>query len=88
MCSQPLPPLLSLPFAKLMIMDLKEYGYQSRRGIRVPKKWRSSYSGYVIVFKKVMKVLEMNEEGLRYSIMKSSRSLSSRRETPPSATPP
>ncbi|GKA96865.1 hypothetical protein Tco_0818960 [Tanacetum coccineum] len=66
MCSQPLPPPLSSPSAKLMIMALVEYGYQSRRGIRVPKKWRSSYSGDVIFFKKVMKVLEMNEEGLRW----------------------
>nr|GEV34112.1 hypothetical protein [Tanacetum cinerariifolium] len=48
MCSQSLPPPLSPPSAKLMIMDLEEYGYQSRRGIRVPKKWRSSYSGDVI----------------------------------------
>ncbi|GJW49122.1 retrovirus-related pol polyprotein from transposon TNT 1-94 [Tanacetum coccineum] len=47
MCSQPLPPPLSLPFAKLMIMALEEYGYQSRRGIRVPKKWRPSYSEYL-----------------------------------------
>nr|GEW01962.1 hypothetical protein [Tanacetum cinerariifolium] len=38
MCRQPLPPPLSLPSAKLMIMVLEEYGYQSRRGIRVPKK--------------------------------------------------
>nr|GEZ77256.1 hypothetical protein [Tanacetum cinerariifolium] len=37
MCSQPLPPPLSLPFAMLMIMALEECGYQSRRGIRVPK---------------------------------------------------
>ncbi|GJR12720.1 zinc finger, CCHC-type containing protein [Tanacetum coccineum] len=44
MCCQPLPPSLSLPSAKLMIMALEEYGYQSRSGIRVPKKWRSSYS--------------------------------------------
>ncbi|GJT03950.1 hypothetical protein Tco_0838412 [Tanacetum coccineum] len=45
MCRQPLPPPLSPLFAKLMIMTLEEYGYQSRRGIQVPKKWRSSYSG-------------------------------------------
>ncbi|GKD32368.1 probable mitochondrial adenine nucleotide transporter BTL3 [Tanacetum coccineum] len=45
MCCQPLSPPLSPPSAKLMLMALKEYGYQSRRGIRVPKKWRSSYSG-------------------------------------------
>ncbi|GJR10144.1 hypothetical protein Tco_0792796 [Tanacetum coccineum] len=38
MCRQPLPPALSPPSAKLMIMALEEYGYQSRRGIRVPKK--------------------------------------------------
>ncbi|GKF73550.1 hypothetical protein Tco_0219882, partial [Tanacetum coccineum] len=38
MCCQPLPPPLSLPSAKLMIMALDEYGYQSRRGIRVLKK--------------------------------------------------
>nr|GEV39924.1 SGNH hydrolase-type esterase domain-containing protein [Tanacetum cinerariifolium] len=37
MCSQPLSPPLSLPSAKLMIMALEEYGYQRRRGIRVPK---------------------------------------------------
>ncbi|GJU83580.1 hypothetical protein Tco_0880069 [Tanacetum coccineum] len=65
MCRQPLPPPLSSPSAKLMIIALEEYGYQIRRGIRVPKKWRSSYSRDVIFFKKVMKVLEMNEEGLR-----------------------
>ncbi|GJV34589.1 hypothetical protein Tco_1394989 [Tanacetum coccineum] len=65
MCRLPLPPPLSPPSTKLMIMALEEYGYQSRRGIRVPKKWRSSYSGDVIFLKKVMKVLEMNEEGLR-----------------------
>ncbi|GKA34697.1 solute-binding protein family protein 3 [Tanacetum coccineum] len=34
MCCQPLPPPLSPPSAKLMIMALEEYGYQSRRGIR------------------------------------------------------
>ncbi|GKA36918.1 alpha/beta hydrolase fold-1 [Tanacetum coccineum] len=51
MCCQPLPPPLSPPSAKLMIMALEEYGYQSRRGIRVPKKWRSSYSGDVILKK-------------------------------------
>ncbi|GJX12937.1 hypothetical protein Tco_0204695 [Tanacetum coccineum] len=51
MCCHPLPPPLSPPSAKLMIMALEEYGYQSRRGIRVPKKWRSSYSGDVIFFK-------------------------------------
>ncbi|GJV89313.1 hypothetical protein Tco_1533251 [Tanacetum coccineum] len=44
MCRQSLPPSLSSPSAKLMIMALEEYGYQSRRGIRVPKKWKSSYS--------------------------------------------
>ncbi|GJV91188.1 hypothetical protein Tco_1539001 [Tanacetum coccineum] len=65
MCRQPLPPPLSPPSAKLMFMALEEYGYQSRRGIRVPKKWRSSYSGD-ITLKKVIKVLEMNEEGLRW----------------------
>ncbi|GKE56522.1 hypothetical protein Tco_1495707 [Tanacetum coccineum] len=64
MCCQPLPPPLSPPSAKLMIMTLEEYRYQSRRGIRVPKKWMSSYSSDVIFFKKVMKVLEMNEEGI------------------------
>ncbi|GKD07391.1 hypothetical protein Tco_1187076, partial [Tanacetum coccineum] len=48
MCRQPLPSPLSPPSAKLMIMDLKEYRYQSRRGIQVPKKWRSSYSDDVI----------------------------------------
>nr|GEV82292.1 hypothetical protein [Tanacetum cinerariifolium] len=52
MCSQPLPPPLSSPSAKLMIMALKEYGYQSRRGIRVQKKWRSSYSDDVIFLNK------------------------------------
>ncbi|GJR57200.1 hypothetical protein Tco_1499362 [Tanacetum coccineum] len=51
MCRQPLPPPLSPPSAKLMIMALEEYGYQSRRGLWVPKKWRSSYSGDVIFFK-------------------------------------
>ncbi|GJX45482.1 hypothetical protein Tco_0262158 [Tanacetum coccineum] len=61
MCRQPLSPPLSLPSTKLMIMALEEYRYQSRRGIRVSKKLRSSYSGDVIL-KKVMKVLEMNEE--------------------------
>ncbi|GKA76909.1 retrovirus-related pol polyprotein from transposon TNT 1-94 [Tanacetum coccineum] len=49
---RPLPPSLSLPSTKLMIMALEEYGYQSRRGIRVPKKWRSSYSSDVILKKK------------------------------------
>nr|GEV56110.1 hypothetical protein [Tanacetum cinerariifolium] len=52
MCSQPLPLPLSPPFAKLMNMALEEYGYQSRRGIRVPKKWRSSYSDDVIFLKR------------------------------------
>ncbi|GKD16429.1 hypothetical protein Tco_1205587, partial [Tanacetum coccineum] len=51
MCRQPLPPPLSPPSAKLMIMALEEYGYQSRRGIRIPKNWRSSYSGDVILKK-------------------------------------
>ncbi|GJZ16887.1 hypothetical protein Tco_0553010 [Tanacetum coccineum] len=51
MCCQPLPPPLSPPSAKLMIMALEEYGYQSRRGIRVLKKLRSSYSGDAIFFK-------------------------------------
>ncbi|GJY85284.1 hypothetical protein Tco_0499310 [Tanacetum coccineum] len=51
MCCQPLPPPLSPPSAKLMIMALEEYGYQSRRGIRVPNKWRPSYSGDIIFFK-------------------------------------
>ncbi|GKE32241.1 hypothetical protein Tco_1451563, partial [Tanacetum coccineum] len=32
MCCQPLPPSLSPSSAKLMIMALEEYGYQSRRG--------------------------------------------------------
>nr|GEX87075.1 ankyrin repeat-containing protein [Tanacetum cinerariifolium] len=64
---EPLPLPLSSPSAKLVIMDLEEYGYQSRRGIRVPKKWRSSYSGDVIFLIKT-KVLEMNEKGLRYLI--------------------
>ncbi|GKC44635.1 hypothetical protein Tco_1062357, partial [Tanacetum coccineum] len=41
MCCQPLPSPLSPPSTKLMIMALEEYGYQSRRGIRVPKKWSS-----------------------------------------------
>ncbi|GJZ20991.1 hypothetical protein Tco_0558030 [Tanacetum coccineum] len=39
MCRQPLSQLLSPSSAKLMIMASEEYGYQSRRGIRVPKKW-------------------------------------------------
>ncbi|GJV78123.1 kinesin-like protein KIN-6 isoform X1 [Tanacetum coccineum] len=43
MCRQPLPPPLSPPSAKLMIMNLKEYGYQSRRVMRVPKKLSSSW---------------------------------------------
>ncbi|GJS21070.1 hypothetical protein Tco_0449702 [Tanacetum coccineum] len=51
MCHQPLPPPLSSPSAKLMIMALEEYGYQSRRGIRILKKCRSSYSGDVILKK-------------------------------------
>ncbi|GKB22121.1 hypothetical protein Tco_0856044 [Tanacetum coccineum] len=54
MCCQPLPPPLSPPSAKLLIMALEECGYQSRRGIRVPKKWRSSYSGDVILKKNVI----------------------------------
>nr|GEW52323.1 hypothetical protein [Tanacetum cinerariifolium] len=54
MCSQLLLPSLSPPSAKIMIMALKEYGYQSRRGIRVPKKWRSSYSGDVILKKRMI----------------------------------
>ncbi|GKE46769.1 hypothetical protein Tco_1478027 [Tanacetum coccineum] len=67
MCRQPLPPPLSPPSAKLMIMALEEYGYQGRRGIRVPKKWKSSYSDDVIFLQKVMKVLKMNKEGLRWT---------------------
>nr|GEZ57586.1 hypothetical protein [Tanacetum cinerariifolium] len=51
MYRQPLPPPLSSPSAKLMIMTLEEYEYQSRRGIQVLKKWRSSYSGVVILKK-------------------------------------
>nr|GEU45324.1 hypothetical protein [Tanacetum cinerariifolium] len=47
----PLPPSLSPPSPKLMIMALEEYGYQSRRGMRVPKKWMSSYSDDVIFLK-------------------------------------
>nr|GEV53840.1 hypothetical protein [Tanacetum cinerariifolium] len=35
--TDPLPPPLSPPFAKLMIMALEEYGYQSRKGIHVAK---------------------------------------------------
>ncbi|GJU75927.1 guanine nucleotide-binding protein subunit gamma 3-like protein [Tanacetum coccineum] len=35
MCRQPLPQPLSSPSAKLMIMALEEYGYQSRREIRL-----------------------------------------------------
>ncbi|GJX44805.1 hypothetical protein Tco_0261481 [Tanacetum coccineum] len=34
MCYQPLLSPLSPPFAKLLIMALEEYGYQSRSGIR------------------------------------------------------
>ncbi|GKC37579.1 hypothetical protein Tco_1049963 [Tanacetum coccineum] len=34
MCRQPLPPPLSPPSAKLIIMALEEYGYQNRRGIQ------------------------------------------------------
>ncbi|GJU84944.1 hypothetical protein Tco_1292490 [Tanacetum coccineum] len=52
MCRQPLPPPLSSPSAKLMIMNLEEYGYQSRRVMRVPKKLRFSYSDDVIFLKK------------------------------------
>ncbi|GJS94760.1 hypothetical protein Tco_0801728 [Tanacetum coccineum] len=37
MCRQSLPMALSVPSAKLMIMALKEYGYQSRREIRWPE---------------------------------------------------
>ncbi|GJZ81972.1 hypothetical protein Tco_0646966 [Tanacetum coccineum] len=37
MCHQPLMPPLSSPSAKLMIMALEEYGYQSRRGIKVKR---------------------------------------------------
>ncbi|GJZ91600.1 hypothetical protein Tco_0663527, partial [Tanacetum coccineum] len=44
MCCQPLPLPLSPPSAKLMIMALEEYRYQSRRGIRVSKKRRSGDS--------------------------------------------
>ncbi|GKD87942.1 hypothetical protein Tco_1359096 [Tanacetum coccineum] len=51
MCRQPLPPPLSPPSAKLMIMALEEYGYQSRREIQVPKKWGSSYFGDVVFLK-------------------------------------
>ncbi|GJT69110.1 RNA-directed DNA polymerase, eukaryota [Tanacetum coccineum] len=51
MCRQPLPPPLSPPSAKLMIMALEEYGYQDRRGIRVPKKWKSSYSSDLLKIK-------------------------------------
>ncbi|GJX06106.1 hypothetical protein Tco_0194038 [Tanacetum coccineum] len=40
MCRQPLPPPLSSPSAKLMIMALEEYGYQSRRGIRIQKVYK------------------------------------------------
>ncbi|GJU81351.1 hypothetical protein Tco_1283716 [Tanacetum coccineum] len=40
MCCQPLPPPLSPPSAKLMIMALEEYGYQSRRGIRI-QAWKN-----------------------------------------------
>nr|GEU65876.1 reverse transcriptase domain-containing protein [Tanacetum cinerariifolium]GEW54904.1 reverse transcriptase domain-containing protein [Tanacetum cinerariifolium] len=58
MCSQPLPPPLSPSSAKLMIMALEEYGYQRRKRIRVPKKWRSSYSGDVI--------LKKGDEGIKY----------------------
>ncbi|GJY73036.1 hypothetical protein Tco_0477467 [Tanacetum coccineum] len=66
MCRQPLPPPLYPPSAKLMIMALEEYGYQSRRGIRVPKKRRPSYSDDIIFFKKVMKVLEMKDDFKKY----------------------
>nr|GEY37057.1 hypothetical protein [Tanacetum cinerariifolium] len=53
----PPPPPLSMPSAKLMIMALEEYWYQSRRGIHVPKKWNSSYFGDVI--------LKKGDEGFR-----------------------
>ncbi|GJS83997.1 hypothetical protein Tco_0750538 [Tanacetum coccineum] len=35
MCCQPLPPPLSPPSAKLMIMALEEYGYQRNRGLLI-----------------------------------------------------
>ncbi|GJQ97996.1 hypothetical protein Tco_0009135, partial [Tanacetum coccineum] len=37
MVLEPLPQSLSSPCAKLMIMALKEYGYQNRRGIQIQK---------------------------------------------------
>ncbi|GKB70251.1 hypothetical protein Tco_0931663 [Tanacetum coccineum] len=64
MCRQPLPPPLSPPSAKLMIMALEEYGYQNRIGIRVLKKWRSSYSGDVIFLKGDEGIVSRNVEGL------------------------
>ncbi|GKD96822.1 hypothetical protein Tco_1380719 [Tanacetum coccineum] len=36
MCCQLLPPPLSLPSAKLMIMALEEYGYQRNGGLLIP----------------------------------------------------
>ncbi|GKB78994.1 transcription factor MYB3R-1-like protein isoform X1 [Tanacetum coccineum] len=50
MCRQPLPPALSPPSAKLMIMALEEYGYQSRRRIRVPKQKRNTGTKEIEVF--------------------------------------
>ncbi|GKE27183.1 hypothetical protein Tco_1442567 [Tanacetum coccineum] len=57
MCRQPLPPPLYPSSVKLTIMALEEYGYQRNGGLLIPV---TSFK------KKVMKVLEMNEEGLRW----------------------
>ncbi|GJW75948.1 hypothetical protein Tco_0135318 [Tanacetum coccineum] len=49
------------------VCQANDHGFGGIRvpGIRVPKKWSSSHSDGVIL-KKVMKVLKMNEEGLRW----------------------
>nr|GEV04085.1 putative reverse transcriptase domain-containing protein [Tanacetum cinerariifolium] len=76
LCRQPLPSPLSLPCAKLIIMALEEYEYQSRKEIRVSKKWRSSYSAlgwhleeiYVTwaqFGKKRDKIATLHDEGLK-----------------------
>ncbi|GJW95623.1 beta-hexosaminidase 2, partial [Tanacetum coccineum] len=67
MCSQPLPPPLSLPSAKLMIMDLEKYGYQSRRGIRPELANKGSYgSGMEYSVEDVKRVVEFGlENGVR-----------------------
>nr|GEZ38983.1 hypothetical protein [Tanacetum cinerariifolium] len=48
MCSQLLLPPLSSLSAKLMIVALEEYGYQSRSGIRAPKNGGIEYCELMI----------------------------------------